>query len=185
MHKQGWANMQGQQGQAAHSGNYSSSRMIGATAMNKCRQATVAPAAATAANTNKRGWEGQMGLRAGEYEQRRIERTRVSNGGTSSKHKHIPGRRPYAQPQQEQHQHQQQREWEWRWRVRQDRCEWEPVRTNKRGPARASANEQARSPARVTTPPVGLPPPSHLILFIYSLSKYEQKLSHGIPPCSL
>ena len=33
----------------------------------------------------------------------------------------------------------------------------------------------------MTTAPAGLPPPSHLILFIYSLSEYEQP-SHGILP---
>ena len=47
---------------------------------------------------------------------------------------------------------------------------------------RASVSEQAKSPVRVTTAPAGLPPPSHLILFIYSLSECVQQLSHSIPP---
>ena len=75
-----------QAGMSKHAGTTGTSSMIGATATNKCRQATMAPAAATAANTNERGWEGQMGSRAGEYEQRQIEWMQASNSRTSSSH---------------------------------------------------------------------------------------------------
>jgi len=53
---------------------HSSSSMMVATAANtdECGQATAAPAAAaaTAANVNEGGWEGQMRTRAGECKQR-------------------------------------------------------------------------------------------------------------------
>ena len=62
---------------------------------NECGQATTAPAvaAATAANVNEGGWEGQMRMRAGECEQRRTERMQASNGGTSSAANANEGRR--------------------------------------------------------------------------------------------